>query len=237
MKMILSALAICVVIYSCTHSPFPVPNSTNTTDTTHHDTTKVDTTNMVDTSVCFQRDVLPIFIGSCAMSGCHSAASHAKGYNLSSYSNIIAVGLVKYNSAGSAIYTKCVSGSMPKSPVPKLDSTQLSYIRRWIDKGAPNDTNCMVVCDTNKFTFSAGVMPILKQNCTGCHSTASAASAGGGIVLDTYAGVLTQAQNGKLLGDIKHTAGFNAMPLGGNALPSCEVTQITKWINAGALNN
>jgi len=230
-------------IISCTHKPFPVPAMTKgTTTTTTVTTTPADTTHDTlsytpDTSVCFQRDVLPIFISSCAISGCHSAASRQDGYNLTYYNAIISKGLAKYNSSASKLYTECTNGKMPKSPIPRLDSTQLSFIRRWIDKGAPNDTNCAMECDTNSFTYSGAVAPILKNNCYSCHATSSAVASGGGNILDTYSGVLTMAQNGKLVGDLMHNSGFNAMPLGGNALPACQIIQIQKWIATGALNN
>ncbi len=222
--------------YACTHkSATVIPIVTNDTTATNnnHDTTTVAT----DTSVCFQRDVLPVFRGSCAKSGCHDAITAKKGYNLSTYTGILAKGLVKGNSAASKVYTECTKGKMPQSPTPKLDSTQLSYIKRWIDKGAPNDTNCAVVCDTTKFTYAAAIAPILKSNCYSCHASAVASSSGGGIILDNYSSLLVQAQNGKLLSDLEHLTGFNAMPLGGNKLADCIITQIRKWIDAGAQNN
>ena len=102
--------------------------------------------------------------------------------------------------------------------------------------GAHNDTNCIVNCDTTKYTYSGAIAPMMQKYCNSCHATASASS-GGGIVLDTYSGVLAQAQNGKLLGDLQHATGFNAMPKGGNKLSDCKVTQVSKWIQAGSPNN
>ena len=226
-----------ISFYACTHKPqgvvptIPVvkdSTSTNTTDTT---------TDIADTSVCFQRDVLPVFTAYCAKSGCHDAATDKKGYNLTSYSTIILKGLVKGNSGASKLYTECTKGKMPQSPTPKLDSTQLSLIRRWIDKGAPNDTDCPVNCDTSKYTYAAAIVPILHNYCYACHATSVAPGSGGGVALDTYAGLLLQAQNGKLLGDLQHSSGYNQMPLGGTQLSECKITQISKWIQAGAQNN
>ncbi len=226
---------------ACTHKPqisIPVVTKDTTikTDTTiiTTDTTIVD---IMDTSVCFQRDVLPVFIASCAKSGCHDAATQKKGYNLTSYSHIIAKGLVAGNSSASKLYTDCVSGKMPQSPTPKLDSTQLSFMKRWINMGAHNDTDCIVNCDTTKFTFANAIVPILKSYCYSCHATAPAASSGGGIILDNYNSVLAQAQNGNLMGDLQHLTGHHAMPLGGSKLSDCKITQFRKWIDAGALNN
>jgi hypothetical protein len=232
---------VCVMLvfisfYACTHKPQGAidgvavvkANNTNNTDTT---------TDVIDTSVCFQRDVLPIFIAYCAKSGCHNAASDEKGYNLTTYNTIIAKGLVKGNSSASKLYTECTSGKMPKAPTPKLDSTQLILISRWINKGAPNDTDCPVNCDTTKYTYAAAIVPILNNYCYGCHATAVATGSGGGIILDTYSALLIQAQNGKLLGDLQHATGYNQMPLGGAQLSECKITQVSKWIQAGAQNN
>ncbi len=229
-------------LYACTHKAGTVVviNPVTPIDTSHHNTDTTQT-EVFDTSVCFSRDVLPIFQGSCAKSGaglsCHSAADREEGYILDSYAGIVAKGLKRGNAAGSKIYTICVSGEMPQSPTPKLDSTQLSYIKRWINKGAPNDTNCFANCDTTKFTYKLAIAPVMKTYCYSCHATAAASSSGGGIVLDTYTGMQTQALNGKLMGSLQHTAGFSAMPKGGAKLSGCKITQVRRWIAAGAQNN
>jgi hypothetical protein len=229
-------LFLLAVLVACTHKPFIPHTVTTVTTTTTRDTTD-SLVYVPDTSVCFERDVLPIFISSCAKAGCHDAITKKDGYNFSSYATIIAKGLVRYNSAGSKVYTKCLSGKMPESPTPKLDSTQLSFIRRWIDKGAPNDTDCPVVCDTTQYTYAGIITPIMRTYCYGCHATAVAPSSGGNFALDTYTGLSAQALNGNLLGCVAHDAGFQAMPQGGNELPAGQIIQIRKWIQAGAPNN
>lgn len=238
---LISILSLVIGFYACTHNAqttyttIPQPNNI---DTSSNNNQYIDTTQYAtDTSVCFQRDILPIFTGYCAKSGCHDATSVKDGYNLTTYATIVMKGLIKGNALGSKLYTKCVSGKMPQAPTPKLDSTQLSLMRRWINMGAPNDTNCIVICDTTKFTFTAAIVPILTNYCYSCHTTAAAASSGGGIVLDTYNGVLTETQNGNLLGDIQHATGHHYMPLGGTQLSPCKITQVSKWIAAGAQNN
>jgi cytochrome c553 len=89
-------------------------------------------------------------------------------------------------------------------------------------------------CDTTNITFSRSVVPLLSAHCTGCHggSTPSAA-----IRLDTYSGVRQQADNGRLLGSVNHTAGFSPMPKGATKLSACNITKLTKWVAAGAPNN
>lgn len=234
-------VSLVVLIFACTHKPFLQPavvTKTTTTTTTKDTTSATDTTqDVVDTSVCFERDILPMLQSSCAISGCHDAATAHKGYIYTSYATIMAKGIVPGNYNSSATYTYCASGAMPKSPVPRFDSTKMSLLRRWITNGAHDDTDCAVNCDTTKFTYAAAIVPILSNYCYSCHATASAASTGGGIILDTYTGVAAQAQNGKLLGDLQHAQGFNYMPLGGAQLSECKITQVSKWIAAGAQNN
>ncbi|HEX3024824.1 MAG TPA: hypothetical protein VHP12_06405 [Chitinophagaceae bacterium] len=90
-------------------------------------------------------------------------------------------------------------------------------------------------CDTTNATYSLKVVPIINANCNACHS--GAATAGAGIKLDTYAGIKTYVTNGQLLNSINQTGVVPAMPLSAAKLSACEISQITAWINAGALNN
>ena len=90
-------------------------------------------------------------------------------------------------------------------------------------------------CDTTVVAkFSSEVLPVMANSCNagGCHNTASASS---GVILDTYAGVKTQALNGRLIGSIDHFNG--TMPKGGAKLASCTITKIQQWIYSGTPNN
>jgi len=92
------------------------------------------------------------------------------------------------------------------------------------------------VCDTSAAVlFSTTVKPIMDAKCAtaGCHDANGAA----GYSLITYAGVKACVNSGKFMGSINHTAGFKAMPQGGNKLAQCDINKIQKWVNAGALNN
>jgi len=94
----------------------------------------------------------------------------------------------------------------------------------------PNQT-----CDTTAaVTFAANIQPILARNCTSCHT---GASANAGVDLSTHNGVAAVALNGQLVGAITHAAGFSPMPQGASKLPECNINQIKKWVEAGALNN
>jgi hypothetical protein len=127
---VLAAFILIVGFYACSHPAFPATKATH--DTINASTTVVippDTTHtpeVVDTSVCSQRDILPISLGSCAMAGCHSAASRQDGYTLTNYATITSKGLVKGNAASSKIYTVCSNRSMPQSPIAKLTAHNLA---------------------------------------------------------------------------------------------------------------
>ena len=89
-------------------------------------------------------------------------------------------------------------------------------------------------CDTAAVKYSTSIVPVLSSNCISCHggSTPSA-----GIGLDTYAGVKTQANNGRLLGAVTHSPNFSPMPKNSNKLSTCNIEKIRIWIAAGAPNN
>lgn len=92
-------------------------------------------------------------------------------------------------------------------------------------------------CDLSNVTFSASVKPILQAACLSCHSNSNANNSGGGIRLENYSDLQTIAKNGKLMGVVKHSSGYQAMPLGGGKLTDCEINTLQTWINNGILNN
>jgi uncharacterized membrane protein len=90
------------------------------------------------------------------------------------------------------------------------------------------------ICDTTTATYSLRVKPIIDASCVVCHSTNSAAGSGGGIILDTYAGLKDYAvTKNRLMGSIKQLSGFSAMPKGGAPISDCNISIIQAWINAG----
>jgi hypothetical protein len=115
-----------------------------------------------------------------------------------------------------------------------MPADQIALIKKWILQGAKNGTNCPSKCDSTNFKFAANIQPLLKTYCVGCHTSSNA---GGGIALDSYAGVASAANSGKLWGSINGLAGYSFMPKGGAAMSDCQKAQIRKWIAAGALNN
>jgi uncharacterized membrane protein len=187
--------------------------------------------------VCFETEVLPILKTNCAKSGCHDAATRQKGIVLDNYANIMAKGVVVGNAANSKIYKvlfETGQDKMPLAPNPDLTAAQKATIGKWINEGAKNTVNCSSNCDTTLFKYSANIQPILAANCVGCHSGAGAS---GGVNLSTYANVKAIATAGQLIGAITHAQGFSPMPKNGAKLPECQITQLKKWVAAGALNN
>ena len=187
-------------------------------------------------TVYFQNKVLPLLNSSCAMSGCHDVITHKEGISLATYSNIVATGGVRPgNPSNSKLYTvlnKSGGDRMPPAPAAAFTAAQKDIIYKWILQGAKN--NACNDCDTTLFTYTAAISPIMNTYCKGCHNPSSL---GGGVDVSTYAGVKAIAASGKLMGTINHTAGYIAMPQGGNKMSDCRIAQIQKWITAGSLNN
>ncbi|MEQ1798404.1 MAG: c-type cytochrome domain-containing protein [Lacibacter sp.] len=188
-------------------------------------------------TICFETDVLPIFVSNCAKTGCHDVTTHAKGLRYDNYAEIMKT--IKVNEPSSSEAWKTIMEDkldkrMPPSPAAALDKSKKDSIYKWIVQGALNTTNCNTGCDTTFFTYSATILPTLQSSCIGCHSGGVPA---GNIDLTTYSNVYALALSGKLLGAVSHAAGFKPMPNGGNKLPDCKITQIRKWIQVGAPNN
>ena len=196
---------------------------------------RVSATCSADT-IYFANTILPLLSSACAVTGCHDAGTHEEGLVLNNYSGILS--LVRPGNAGASKLVKVISAGggedlMPPPPHPRLTAQEVGAIEKWINQGARNN-QCLASCDTAVIGFSQAVLPILNTYCKGCHNPASL---GGGIDLSSYSPIKVVALNGRLMGSIKHQAGFAAMPKGGNKLDECQVRQIEKWILSGAPNN
>ena len=92
-----------------------------------------------------------------------------------------------------------------------------------------------IPCDTTStISYAQKVVPVLQQQCYGCHSGGFPS---GGIAMGTYATDKAIAVNGKLYGSISYASGFSPMPKGGNKMSACNLSIIKKWIDAGSPNN
>jgi hypothetical protein len=189
----------------------------------------------VNSRACFSRDILPVVVSSCGMTGCHDALSHNSGYIFASYSTTLRS--VRPGSvSGSKLYQviTITSGEdrMPPSPKPRLAQAQIDSIAAWIRYGALDEI-CGEVCDTlNPVTFSGTIWPFMQTSCTGCHSGTTPS---GTISLTSYANVNTVATSGLLLNSLKGN-GVPRMPPSGS-LSACKLRQFQIWVNNGHLNN
>jgi hypothetical protein len=87
------------------------------------------------------------------------------------------------------------------------------------------------ICDTTNMTYSAKIVPLLNNyGCLGCHVGPNPT---GGIKLDTYDGIKTVADNGKLVGAITHAPGYKPMPDGAPKMNLCDINKMKAWIAAG----
>lgn len=228
-----------IVLYACKHEVATPKNTTTPADSTGTGGVGPGAdTGSNNRMVCFETEILPIFTSNCTSSGCHDVSSHAEGYILNDYNNIVKEGIRPGKPDNSEIY-ELITEEDPHKRMPlnqpALSATQVSLIRKWILEGAQNTTNCGTTCNTGLFTYSGAVKPIIDTYCKGCHADPAAATKPN---LSTYNGIKAVAQqNGRLLGAINHKAGFKPMPQTGPKLKDCQIEQITKWVNAGAPNN
>lgn len=223
-------------IISCVHElPAPVDPGTPSTPATPPPTTQLGNCN-ADT-VYFANTILPIVTTVCGKVGCHGATGPA-AFSLTTYSAIVKrLGTSnRLNSALQDMADKKVE--RPSLAYTPPTSDQMALIQKWISQGSKNNS-CTSGCDTTQFTYAAVISPLLTLHCVGCHT---GASAGAGVDLSSYANVKAEltANPGRLLGSIQWVApytGTKQMPLSQSKLPDCNITQVKKWIAAGAPNN
>jgi uncharacterized membrane protein len=192
---------------------------------------------VLNNGVCFQSEILPLFQSNCAKAGCHDAITHEKDLVLDSYANILKRKIVPGNADASKIYKvlfETGKNKMPAAPNADLTPVQKALIGKWINEGAKNTVNCNSTCDSTQFKYGANISAIMGTYCTGCHSGAAPS---GNIDLSNYNGIKLQVTNARLVGAVTHAVGYFPMPKSGGKLSDCQITQIKKWIEAGALNN
>lgn len=247
--LILGLLGLMMIQESCTHDPFiPEDMEPNPIDTMMVDTMTVDTM-LVDTMsvgmecdsnlIYFERDILPILHGSCAIVGCHDVATASDGVILNNYENVMATADVDpFDPVGSKLF-RVINENDPEDVMPptgKLDNASINLITQWILQGAEN-LECdyeVMACNTMDISYNSYVKGVFSLSCNGCHSTAAAF---GGVILDTYAGVKKVAVNNSLYGAINWEVGFERMPQGQAQLDSCTISKIKSWIDDGAQDN
>ena len=194
------------------------------------------TSDVADPGICFREDILPIFISNCAMSGCHESSKNGEHerMDLTSYEGIIQ-GVKPGHPLRSKVYTyvKGISASMPPGPASKLSSKDIKYLKIWINKGAPNSSNC-ITCDTSNYSFKGKIQPVFNSWCVGCHNTGNA---GGGYDFSSYSVLANKVTLKNFLGALEHIPGYSPMPKSSGKLPDCDLLAIKKWLSAGNPDN
>ena len=199
-------------------------------------TTGVGISPLSPEKVCFQRDLLPVLISSCGITSCHDQATHKEGYIVTSYasvkSNLVSAGSPTTSKLYSVITQSPSSENfMPPDPYTPLSTAVKDSIYNWIKNGALNDV-CTSLCDTTGvITYQKQISALISKNCISCHSGANASK---GILLDSYTGVKTYLDNGKLFAAVKGTS--IQMPPG-YTITSCELREIELWKANGAIQN
>lgn len=225
-NIIASVLVLVTLLFACRHEPVLVNGA------------PPDVTPPLPgaATICFQTNVLPIFVSNCAKSGCHDAVTKKEGIQLDNYSGIMQ-GIKPNDPAGSKYWRVIIETKledrMPPPPDAALSTAQKDSIYKWIVQGAWNTTNCAVVCDPLQFSYTTTIRSILNSNCVGCHG---AVAPGAGLNLTDYNTVKTIALSGRLLGAVNQQAPYKPMPPVGK-LSDCNIQQLTNWKNAGAPNN
>lgn len=185
--------------------------------------------------VCFQRDILPVLISSCAISNCHDAITAEEGLVYTNYTNTIK-SVKPGNPFGSDLFEKITETDpndiMPPPPYSRLSQAQIDSIFNWISYGALNE-QCAALCDTiNPIGFAEKIWPVFETSCRGCHN---GAIPGGGVLLTSYSEITAQITGGKIPGVLRGGS-FMLMPPSG-FLSECTIREIEIWVEEGALNN
>lgn len=187
-------------------------------------------------SVYFVNQVLPIFLASCAISGCHDQQTASDGVVLTGYSRIMEG--IRPRRPNDSEYFEVLLESDPDDLMPRdpatgrgfsLPADQIETIRDWIVQGAKN--NICAECDNSDITFSGRIQPLISLNCASspaCHGSGS-----GQGDFTTYAGVKAKVDNGTFENRVLIQ---KTMPPAG-ALSDCDLTALRGWLDAGAPNN
>lgn len=136
----------------------------------------IDAATYVNPRACFQRDILPVLLSNCAISGCHDAVTAKEEYRFNNYTNTLKAVNIS-NPSGSKLYDVITENNpedvMPPPPYNRLSDIQIDSILAWITYGAL-DEFCGIACDTvSVMSFTSDIWPVIENSCKGCHSGGS----------------------------------------------------------------
>lgn len=196
--------------------------------------------------VCFERDVLPVFLNNCAISGCHDGSGESR-YNLNEYVSI-SHSVEPFRPYSSATYKAITStwGENKMPPGQPLSLDNRTIIRLWIEQGAR-----LTICqDTPAGTtpeyvnplacFSRDVLPVLTSKCgiALCHDQITHKE---GYVFTSYSTTMRAVSPGNpgnsKLYEVIRGSEEKMPPAGKTQLTTAEIDSIAAWISYGALNS
>ena len=188
----------------------------------------------VSDTVCFNSEVLPLYINYCGSAGCHNVTSHREGVITTNYGYIM--NGIRAKNPGSSKYYTIIGNGMPPRSSPQMTAANLATILKWINQGALN-TACTNTCDTTQYGYVNAVQTILANNCGGCHGTKPGSA---NVYLGDYASAKAYISANKtlFLNAINHSSTLTAaqrMPPSAKMI-DCKITQIQKWIEKGYPN-
>lgn len=223
MKQFFLSCLVILLLGSCTRDSL-IPDSINNCD---------------EGVIYFEKDLLPVIVSNCATAGCHAEKDPEKGIRLNTIANILK-SVEPGNPEGSDLY-KDLAGvipandkdAMPPPPLNPLTNDVIKDIYDWI-KGGAQLYVCDVDCIVESTNYSKDVSGMMTKYCVGCHNQGNAS---GSVILTDYDSVKKYADNGQLMGTIKHENGYSIMPPDGNKVESCDILKLQDWIDSGALDN
>lgn len=218
-----------LLVAACTHEIINEPTNPNGEIIVVNPGTGGTATN--SDTICFNTQVLPLYVSYCGSNGCHSVASAEEGVVTVTYASIMK-GIRAKNPNRSEYYT-IIGGEMPPRRSPQMSTEQKNIILKWINQGALN-TSCVNSCDTTKFTYNDPIKTILSNSCNGCHGVKPGS---GNVFLGDYASAQAYINANKVnfLKVISHDptiAVSKRMPPSGK-MQDCQINQFAKWINNG----
>ncbi len=186
-------------------------------------------------TVYFERDLLPLLQSSCAQPGCHDAITMEDGVRLTDYNSVMQTAdVVPFDPGESKIYRVVIDDDpedrMPPAPANPWPQENVDILYSWIAQGAQNLFCDEEECDTADVSYTMPVSGIIQKHCLGCHSDNNPL---GGLSLQGYDKVVSVANDGRLMGTVKHEAGYPAMPKNSSKLSDCKILQLEIWTENG----
>jgi hypothetical protein len=228
---LLTLLLIFTVIWSCKHDPVEMAGPINPDPNPNPPGG-----NPCDPdTVYFEKDLLPVLQSACAQPGCHDAISMQDGVRLTDYNSVMQTADVRPGNPGESDLFEVITepdpeDRMPPPPNNPLSQETINMVYTWINQGAQNLFCDDAECDTSNVIYADQVSQIIQTYCLGCHNDNNALA---GLSLEGYENTVAVADDGRLLGVVRHEAGYPPMPKNAAQIPDCMIRQLEIWIENG----